>query len=89
MGMPGSKLFTEHSKKFLGPNQLVTRDRETEIIVTFTLTEEELKLAKSKKDSDWDKMCKSVLKRNRLVDPSAKSIKGNYDLLWLDGRPVH
>ena len=89
MGMPGSKIFTEDHKKFLSPNQLVTRDRETGIIVTFTLNEEEFKLAHSKKDSDWDKMCESVLKRNRLVDLDAKSIKGNYDLLWLNGRPVH
>lgn len=89
MAMPGSKIFTEEHKKFLSPNQLVTRDRETGIIVTFTLNEEEFKLALSKKNADWDKMCESVLKRNRLVDLKAKSIKGNFDLLWLNGRPVH
>ena len=87
--MNGTKVFTEDHKKFLSPNQLVTRDRETQIIVTFTLTKEEFKLAKTGKDADWDKMCESVLKRNRLVDLKAKSIKGNFDLLWLNGRPVH
>ena len=89
MAMPGSKIFTEHDKKFTSKETLVTRNRETGIITYFPLNTEEFKLALSEKDSDWDKMCESVLKRNRLVEPDAKSIKGNYDLIWLNGRPVH
>jgi len=87
--MEGSKLFTENDKKFTSKNTLVTRDRETGYITYFPLTAKEVKLALSQKDSDWDIMCESVLERNRLVEPNAKSIKGNYDLIWLNGRPVH
>ena len=52
MGMPGSTVFTEEHKKFLSPNQLVTRDRETGLVVTFTLNEQEFKLGLTKEMAD-------------------------------------
>ena len=87
--MNGTKVFTEDHKKFLSPNQLVTRDRETQIIVTFTLTKEEFKLAKSGKDADWNKMADLMFQRLENFQRGHKHLIGNYDLLWLNGRPVH
>ena len=87
--MNGTKVFTEDHKKFLSPNQLVTRDRETQIIVTFTLNKEEFKLAKTGKDADWNKMADIMFERLEKFQRGHKHLKGNYDLLWLDGRPVH
>ena len=89
MGMPGSKIFTEEHKKFLSPNQLVTRDRETGIIVTFTLNEEEFKLAETGKNADWNKMADLMFQRLEKFQRGHKHLIGNFDLLWLNGRPVH
>ena len=89
MGMPGSTVFTEEHKKFLSPNQLVTRDRETGLIVTFTLNEEEFRLATTGKDADWNKMADLLFERLEKFQSGHKHLVGNYDLLLLNGRPVH
>ena len=82
MGMPGSTVFTEEHKKFLSPNQLVTRDRETGLIVTFTLNEEEFKLGLTKKMADL------MFERLENFQPGHKHLVGNFDLLWFNGKPV-
>lgn len=82
MGMPGSTVFTEEHKKFLSPNQLVTRDRETGLIVTFTLNEEEFKLGLTKKMADL------MFERLEKFQRGHKHLVGNFDLLWFNGRPV-
>ena len=82
MGMPGSTVFTEEHKKFLSPNQLVTRDRETGLIVTFTLNEEEFKLGLTKEMADL------MFERLENFQRGHKHIVGNFDLLWLNGKPV-
>ena len=82
MGMPGSTVFTEEHKKFLSPNQLVTRDRETRLIVTFTLNEEEFKLGLSREMADL------MFERLENFQRGHKHLVGNFDLLWFNGRPV-
>ena len=82
MGMPGSTVFTEEHKKFLSPNQLVTRDRETGLIVTFTLNEEEFKLGLTKKMADL------MFERLENFQRGHKHLVGNFDLLWFNGKPV-
>ena len=82
MGMPGSTIFTEEHKKFLSPNQLVTRDRETGLIVTFTLNEEEFKLGLSREMADL------MFQRLENFQRGHKHLVGNFDLLWFNGRPV-
>ena len=82
MGMPGSTVFTEEHKKFLSPNQLVTRDRETGVIVTFTLNEEEFKLGLSREMADL------MFERLENFQRGHKHLVGNFDLLWFNGRPV-
>ena len=82
MGMPGSTVFTEEHKKFLSPNQLVTRDRETGLIVTFTLNEEEFKLGLSREMADL------MFERLENFQRGHKHLVGNFDLLWFNGRPV-
>ena len=82
MGMPGSTVFTEEHKKFLSPNQLVTRDRETGLVVTFTLNEEEFKLGVSKEMADL------MFQRLENFQRGHKHLVGNFDLLWFNGRPV-
>ena len=82
MGMPGSTVFTEEHKKFLSPNQLVTRDRETGLIVTFTLNEEEFKLGLSREMADL------MFQRLENFQRGHKHLVGNFDLLWFNGRPV-
>ena len=82
MGMPGSTVFTEEHKKFLSPNQLVTRDRETGLIVTFTLNEEEFKLGLTKEMADL------MFERLENFQRGHKHLVGNFDLLWFNGRPV-
>ena len=82
MAMPGSKIFTEEHKKFLSPNQLVTRDRETGLIVTFTLNEEEFKLGLTKKMADL------MFERLENFQRGHKHLVGNFDLLWFNGKPV-
>ena len=82
MAMPGSKIFTEEHKKFLSPNQLVTRDRETGLIVTFTLNEEEFKLGLSREMADL------MFQRLENFQRGHKHLVGNFDLLWFNGRPV-
>lgn len=82
MAMPGSKIFTEEHKKFLSPNQLVTRDRETGLIVTFTLNEEEFKLGLSREMADL------MFERLENFQRGHKHLVGNFDLLWFNGRPV-
>lgn len=80
--MPGSTVFTEEHKKFLSPNQLVTRDRETGLIVTFTLNEEEFKLGLSREMADL------MFERLENFQRGHKHLVGNFDLLWFNGRPV-
>ena len=80
--MPGSTVFTEEHKKFLSPNQLVTRDRETGLIVTFTLNEEEFKLGLSREMADL------MFQRLENFQRGHKHLVGNFDLLWFNGRPV-
>ena len=82
MGMPGSTVFTEDHKKFLSPNQLVTRDRETGLIVTFTLNEEEFELGLSREMADL------MFERLENFQRGHKHLVGNFDLLWFNGRPV-
>ena len=82
MGMPGSTVFTEEHKKFLSPNQLVTRDRETGLVVTFTLNEEEFKLGLTKEMADL------MFQRLENFQRGHKHLVGNFDLLWFNGRPV-
>ena len=82
MGMPGSTVFTEEHKKFLSPNQLVTRDRETGLIVTFTLNEEEFKLGLTKEMADL------MFERLENFQRGHKHLVGNFDLLWFNGKPV-
>ena len=82
MGMPGSTVFTEEHKKFLSPNQLVTRDRETGLVVTFTLNEEEFKLGLSREMADL------MFQRLENFQRGHKHLVGNFDLLWFNGRPV-
>ena len=82
MGMPGSTVFTEEHKKFLSPNQLVTRDRETGLIVTFTLNEEEFKLGLSREMADL------MFERLENFQRGHKHLVGNFDLLWFNGKPV-
>jgi len=82
MGMPGSTVFTEEHKKFLSPNQLVTRDRETGLIVTFTLNEEEFKLGLSREMADL------MFQRLENFQRGHKHLVGNFDLLWFNGKPV-
>ena len=82
MGMPGSTVFTEEHKKFLSPNQLVTRDRETGLIVTFTLNEEEFELGLSREMADL------MFQRLENFQRGHKHLVGNFDLLWFNGRPV-
>ena len=82
MGMPGSTVFTEEHKKFLSPNQLVTRDRETGLVVTFTLNEEEFKLGLTKKMADL------MFERLENFQRGHKHLVGNFDLLWFNGKPV-
>ena len=82
MGMPGSTVFTEEHKKFLSPNQLVTRDRETGLVVTFTLNEEEFKLGLTKEMADL------MFERLENFQKGHKHLVGNFDLLWFNGRPV-
>ena len=82
MGMPGSTVFTEDHKKFLSPNQLVTRDRETGLIVTFTLNEEEFKLGLSREMADL------MFERLENFQRGHKHLVGNFDLLWFNGKPV-
>ena len=82
MGMPGSTVFTEDHKKFLSPNQLVTRDRETGLIVTFTLNEEEFKLGLSREMADL------MFQRLENFQRGHTHLVGNFDLLWFNGRPV-
>ena len=74
MGMPGSTVFTEEHKKFLSPNQLVTRDRETGLIVTFTLNEEEFKLGLSREMADL------MFERLENFQRGHKHLVGNFDL---------
>ena len=80
--MPGSTVFTEEHKKFLSPNQLVTRDRETGLVVTFTLNEEEFKLGLSREMADL------MFQRLENFQRGHKHLVGNFDLLWFNGRPV-
>ena len=82
MGMPGSTVFTEEHKKFLSPNQLVTRDRETGLVVTFTLNEEEFKLGLSREMADL------MFQRLENFQRGHKHLVGNFDLLWFNGKPV-
>lgn len=82
MGMPGSTVFTEEHKKFLSPNQLVTRDRETGLVVTFTLNEEEFKLGLTKEMADL------MFERLENFQRGHKHLVGNFDLLWFNGKPV-
>tara|TARA_B100000941_G_C28502178_1_gene555045 strand:- start:2399 stop:2662 length:264 start_codon:yes stop_codon:yes gene_type:complete len=82
MGMPGSTVFTEEHKKFLSPNQLVTRDRETGLIVTFTLNEEEFELGLSREMADL------MFQRLENFQRGHKHLVGNFDLLWFNGKPV-
>ena len=82
MGMPGSTVFTEEHKKFLSPNQLVTRDRETGLIVTFTLNEEEFELGLSREMADL------MFERLENFQRGHKHLVGNFDLLWFNGKPV-
>ena len=82
MAMPGSKIFTEEHKKFLSPNQLVTRDRETGLVVTFTLNEEEFKLGLTKEMADL------MFERLENFQRGHKHLVGNFDLLWFNGKPV-
>ena len=80
--MPGSTVFTEEHKKFLSPNQLVTRDRETGLVVTFTLNEEEFKLGLTKEMADL------MFERLENFQRGRKHLVGNFDLLWFNGKPV-
>ena len=82
MGRPGSTVFTEEHKKFLSPNQLVTRDRETGLVVTFTLNEEEFKLGLTKEMADL------MFERLENFQRGHKHLVGNFDLLWFNGKPV-
>ena len=82
MGMPGSTVFTEEHKKFLSPNQLVTRDRETGLVVTFTLNEQEFKLGLTKEMADL------MFERLENFQRGHKHLVGNFDLLWFNGKPV-
>lgn len=83
MAMPGTTVFVPEDMGFLEKTTLATRNRETGLITYFPLNEEEFRLATSRKNADWDRMCDLLFER------TGKQLKGNFDLLWLDGRPVH
>jgi len=81
--MNGTKVFIPEQMRYFNKETLTVRNRETQYIVHFPLTAEEFKLAVSKSNDDWNKMCDLLFER------TGKRLQGNYDLLWLNGRPLH
>ena len=89
MAMPGTTVFVPEDMRFMEKTTLATRDRETGFIVYFPLNEEEFRLATTGKDADWNKMADLLFERLEIFQSGHKHLVGNYDLLWLNGRPVH